>query len=294
MTDIAADKRLYVSKALRKTFGRKVPATTWPELATDYDERRRYLATYDTVTASGGGRKCSIYFRFAEDWSQRPVNIESATTFSLSARRSGGNGRGASVLTMVRWLAEQPAVLIAAVPVGPDEVALHGADGVATVTRKGRGNGATYRYAVRQGADPLGYQSNDDAQRLMDGGYHLAGMWFAATVGTDAPDIPGQICEMFDTIRAGEIMLFAARDWGFSWKENAGHGSITAADMFVPMVWAGPGIAVSGKVERARTCDVMPTILDVLGVSDRLTDHRPIDGVSLLPKLRRRPVAGSL
>ncbi len=160
--------------------------------------------------------------------------------------------------------------------------------------RKGRGRGATYRYAVREGSDPLGYQSDEAARALMDGGFHSADAWFSATAGTDAPDLPGQICEMFDSHRAGDVMLFAARGWGFSWWENAGHGSITADDMFVPMVWAGPDIAVGGKVDGARTCDIMPTILDVLGVLDRLADHPPIDGVSLLGKLRKRQVTGSL
>jgi len=291
MTPIARDKRLYVGKELARQFGRRSPKGSWLELATDYEERRRYLDQFDTLTTAGAGRKCAIYLRFAQRWPERPANVEAATTYSLAAAEAGQDPTGPTVAAMVRWLARQPAVLIATVPVGPDEVALHGAAGVATVTRKGSGTAATYRYTIREGTDPLGYQAHGSSKQLMDGGYHTADDWFEATLGTDAPDIPGQICDMFDSIRAGEIMLFAARGCGFSYLENAGHGSITADDMFVPMVWAGPGIAVGGKVERARTCDVMPTILDVLQVSDRLAGHPPIDGVSLLPQLRVRQVA---
>ncbi|MBN1343140.1 MAG: alkaline phosphatase family protein [Phycisphaerae bacterium] len=291
MTPIARSQRLYVKKALAKQFRRKAPHT-WPEFSTDYHDRKRYLDRYDTIVASGGGRKCAVYLRLDENWTRRPSNVEGATTYCVAEAADGG--AAATVRSIVRWLAEQPAVLIAAVPVGPDEVALHGADGEGVVSRKGAGASATYRYAVRTGSDPLGYSTSGKSAALMDGGYHSADAWFAATVETDAPDIPGQICSMFDTVRAGEIMLFAARGWGFSRVENAGHGSITGGDMFVPMYFAGPDIAVGGKVDRARTCDIMPTILDVLGVSDRLKDHAPIDGVSLLPKLRKGQVAKGL
>ncbi len=100
MTGIGRGKRFYVKKALARQFGKKVPRT-WPELSTDYYERREYLERYDTVVTPGGGRKCAVYFRFAERWSPRPVNVEAGTTYSLSATGSSGDGGGATVLEMV-------------------------------------------------------------------------------------------------------------------------------------------------------------------------------------------------
>jgi arylsulfatase A-like enzyme len=287
IANIDHGQRFNVGKGLTRQFGRKPPATTWPELSTNYYERKEYLDRYDTVVAPDGCRKCAVYLRFAEPWSERPVNVEAASTYALAGRSRGSDGRGPAVEAMAQWLGKQPAVWIAAVPAGPGEVALYGAAGVTVATRRGAGKGATYRYAVRGGADPLGYQGHPVAGRLIDGAFHSADAWFSATVETAAPDIPGQICEMFDSPRAGEIVLFAAAGWGFSQFERAGHGSITAEEMFVPMIWAGPGIAAGGKVVRARNCDVAPTILDILGVSDRLANHPPMDGVSLLPKLRK-------
>lgn len=298
MADVARGHRFYVRSALRRQFGRLAPRS-WPEFERDYETRCAHLNRYDTIVADGGGRKCAVYLRFSEAWSHRPTNVEAAETYAVEPQRRAIGAPavrytpGLPVRRIVRWLAEREEVYVAAVPVGPDTVALHGAHGVAVVERQGAGRSATYRYVIREGGDPLGYTDHPDARRLIDGGFHSADAWLAATVKTDSPDVPGQICEMFDSHRAGDIMLFAATGWAFSWKENAGHGSITAEDMFVPMVWAGPGIGVGAKVERARTCDVMPTILDVLGVSDRLTDHPPIDGVSLLPKLRQTELAGA-
>lgn len=291
MVDIERGHRFYVKSELAGRFGKRVPRT-WPEFSTDYHARREYLDRYDTIVTPGGGRKCAIYLRFGKEWSDRPANIEAATTFTLGGKRNDDAAGNVSVLTMVRWLADHSSVHVAAVPMGPDKVALHAGNGVSVVERKGALQSATYRYTIREGSDPLGYAGSAEAGRLIDGEFHSGDDWFAATVSTDAPDIPGQICEMFDSERTGDIMLFAARGWAFSWKENAGHGSVTAEEMFVPMVWAGPGIAVGGKIDRARTCDVMPTILDLLGVSDRLAKHPPIDGVSLLPKLMASRVVG--
>ncbi len=291
MVHVEPGQKFYVHRALRDRFEKVVPHT-WPEFVTDYELRRAHLERYDTIVTPDGGRKCSVYFRFDDHWRDRPANVEVARTCTLERHKVRSILHpGPSVRKVARWLASQEAVVVAAVPIGPDSVAIYGRVGEAVIDRRGTGRRATYRYRIRRGGDPLGYVFDPQASRLIDDQYHSANAWFDATLKTDAPDFPGQICEVFDTSRAGDIMLFAARGWAFSWKERGGHGSITADDMFVPMVWAGPGIAVGGKVERARTCDVMPTILDVLGELDRLERHEPIDGRSLLPELRARRVA---
>jgi len=286
MVDVAPGQQFDVAKALARQFGRKVPAT-WPELSTNYRERQDYLNRYDTLATPDGVRKCGVYFRFAEDWTERPTHVEAATPSLLGAKRPTADGRSPSVGTIARWLASQPAVWIAAVPVGPNEVALYGAGGVAVVSRKGIGKSAVYRYAVREGTDPLGYQDHPSAGRRVDGGFHSAEDWFDATIETAAPDLPGQICELFDSDRAGEIVLFAASGWGFSTWEHAGHGSITAEEMFVPMIWAGPDIPAGQKLNRARTCDVTPTILEILHAPEQSAVGPPFDGTSLLSRLRK-------
>lgn len=280
MIDIDRKKRFDVSEALKKRFERRVPAT-WMEFSTDYQHRCERLSRYDTVVLSESARKCSIHFRYADDWSVRPGDIMNATPHSLVA------GRKDTVGSMVRYLASQPAVRVVAVPTDKDEVTLYGGRGTARLIRRVLGQQTGYRYDVIDGREPLGYESHAAAVALMDGTYHSRDDWFAATVGTDAPDLPGQLCEMFDTPRSGDVVLFAANGWGLGWVENAGHGSLSAEEMFVPMLWAGPDIAAGAKVSCARVCDVMPTILEIAGVSDRLSRQSPIDGVSLLSKMRR-------
>jgi arylsulfatase A-like enzyme len=91
---------------------------------------------------------------------------------------------------------------------------------------------------------------------------------------------------MFDSERAGSIVFFAAEGWDFSSDDPAGgHGSILAAEMRVPMLFAGPGLSPGGIVPFARTCDLMPTLLGLLGAEPILEDGSrvDIDGINLLP-----------
>ncbi len=281
-------QRLNVKHALARRFGKRVIPATWPEFSTDYTKRKRYLDRYDTIVAPGAGRKCAVYFRFAPRWEDRPEEFHTAPTYRRRGDDEPGQASGPTVDEMARWLASQPAVLVAAVPTGRDRVALHGASGMAIVSRRGLGRSTQYAYRVAEGRDPLGYASHPTAGLLVHRGFHSADAWLEATLRTRTPDVPGQICEMFDTVRAGEIMLFAAPGCGFSTWVNAGHGSITAEEMFVPMVFAGPGIPAGGQIHHARTCDVLPTILDAVGVEPDPRKHLPMDGVSLWQQLKRQ------
>jgi len=89
---------------------------------------------------------------------------------------------------------------------------------------------------------------------------------------------------MFDSYRAGDVVLFAADNWSFGPWLGA-HGSCIARDMHVPLFFAGPGLTGGAAIEHARLVDIMPTILDLLGELQRLSDIDPIDGVSLIDKL---------
>jgi len=97
------------------------------------------------------------------------------------------------------------------------------------------------------------------------------------------PDLPVQLIEMFDSRRAGDIAVFAASGWDFARENVAGHGSVLAEDMAVPLLVAGPGIP-NGTLATARTVDLAPTIVDMLDPARRAL--YPMDGKSILPELR--------
>jgi hypothetical protein len=117
--------------------------------------------------------------------------------------------------------------------------------------------GSCIRYEAVLG-DPLGLGVADfrlDDRDMLD-----------RSRGTDLPDAPRQLLQLFRSARAGDLVLAAGpgADFRGSWEipeHRSGHGSLLAAHMQVP-------IAASIPLPPAalRTVDLMPTILETLGV----------------------------
>jgi hypothetical protein len=84
--------------------------------------------------------------------------------------------------------------------------------------------------------------------------------------GGDLPDAPRQILQLFQSARAGDLVLAAApgADFRGPWEipaHRSGHGSLLAAHMQVPIAASIPLPPTA-----LRTVDLMPTILETLGV----------------------------
>jgi hypothetical protein len=113
------------------------------------------------------------------------------------------------------------------------------------------------RYAPQDG-DPLGlggYVELDDREML------------SRTRETDLPDAPRQLLQLFQSPRAGDVVLAAApgADFRGPWEtpeHRAGHGSLIREHMEVPIA---AGVALPDAP--VRTVDLMPTILERLGVA---------------------------
>ena len=80
------------------------------------------------------------------------------------------------------------------------------------------------------------------------------------------PDLPAQILAYFRSYRAADIAIFATPGWDFGDGKRGGHGGLRGAeDVLVPLLLAGPGIPPRRRVDVARTVDLMPSILALLG-----------------------------
>ena len=86
------------------------------------------------------------------------------------------------------------------------------------------------------------------------------------TLGGEFPDAPRQLLQLFRSPRAGDLVLAArvGSDFRGPWEipeHKSGHGSLIADHMAVP-------IAASVPLPEAplRTVDLMPTMLELLGV----------------------------
>lgn len=111
----------------------------------------------------------------------------------------------------------------------------------------------------------------------------------ARTRETDVPDAPRQLLQLFQSARAGDLVLAASggADFRGPWElpeHRAGHGSLIAEHMEVPIAAsvALPDLPI-------RTVDLMPTILERLDVA--LPAGVVLDGV---PFSKLVTVTGSL
>lgn len=264
-------KVLDVPALLRKNSGRKVVTV---------DDLRRHpklVASAEAVVAHSGSRWVSVHFRKDGDWKNRYFTPygESPVVAPFV------DGAGGS-------LARQPEVELAAGRHDASTIWLRTRRGVGLVSREMRGSARYYRYQPAP-ADALGYMDDPSLRDFVASGMHESREWLEKSVHSGYPDFVPQIVEMFDSPRAGDIVLFASAGSNFSYAEKAGaHGSILPDDMLVPMVLAGPGLPVGRTIPVARTVDVMPTVLDMLALGDRLDAPESLDGISLLP----RAVAG--
>ena len=133
--------------------------------------------------------------------------------------------------------------------------------GVVIRTRSGRARltegAGLVRYSP-EGGDPLGlggYVELDDRDFL------------ARSRETDVPDAPRQLLQLFASPRAGDLVLAAApgADFRGPWEvpeHRAGHGSLIAEHMEVPIA-----ASVALPEVPIRTVDLMPTVLEHLGVA---------------------------
>jgi len=251
----------------------------------EYRDRERFFGMCRAVVVNGGYRRAHIHLRTGEHWFQT-ADFDGIESFVENFGRVKDEKLQKKSLPVL--LAAVPAVRLVAVKVNEDTVELLHRDSVAAATRK-QGWLKQYAYKVFRGVDPLEYTAHRAAKPLVDNGFFTADQWLQATCDSKFPDLVPQIVEMFDSPRAGQIVIFAEQGWDFHQNDLGGHGSVLAQDMLVPMVLAGPRIQVGGKLRTARLVDLMPTIIDMLGCENRLQRCGRLDGKSLMPQLLGTP-----
>ncbi len=89
-----------------------------------------------------------------------------------------------------------------------------------------------------------------------------------------------EVTALFESPRAGDVVVFADDDWVFQSKDCGGHGGASLRERRIPLYIKGPDIKSGTQCDSpVRIIDIMPTIVDMLGMSDCLPDD--LDGESL-------------
>jgi len=268
MADCEKEHNLDLKKLLEQSFHLRL-AMSGPNRKASFTERSRYFRRFDGVLTDGSGRCVALHLKNGPDWSKAagPEQITPIANFL-------GDNAGIAL------------------------VAYRRTNGIVVQNRLGRGliqrqgspaamlDQKQYSYRVIDGGDPLGYNEGLYKNEVLSGEFHTAGTWLKETARSGYPDLPVQIMEMFDSRRAGDIVIFAAQGWNFDKHLIGGHGGVSPEDMLVPMIFAGPGIAPGSHIDTACVVDVAPTVIDMMD-SDKLNGHR-FDGHSLLPAMARQ------
>ena len=244
-------------------------------ITSDYLAAFDYFKNIDAVVIDGSFRRLYVHLKGERGWNY-PVAAD-----DISRLLNGNAGRNRTPL----W--ELPGIELVCTSPASGTVHVFSRRGAGIIERKTEEETTLYRILpgpVEPG-DPLGFSGDAALAAFTQAGWHTSRDWLAATAASAHPDFVPQIVELFDSPRAGDLVVFAAPDWVFSGHGDGEHGSCLPDDMLIPMYFAGPGIPGGTSIPHARLVDVAPTLLDLLDEGDRIKDYR-FDGVSIADHLR--------
>lgn len=273
-----------VARFLHKRLGISVADEQLDEY-TDFGTRTRTYDKHRAVVVVDGERNTRLHLRAGDRWGPRPALDEVLGFHNACGKPADPADRAGNFAEI---LLREPAINHVVVRSGEGEVFVFGKCGRARIRRSLTPDGPYYSYEVVRGDDPLRYDAHPAAGKLRGSIAHSSREWLNATAASDHPDMVPQLVALFDTRRAGDVSLFAAPGWDFSDVHRGNHGGIEREEMIIPFYIAGPGIKPGTKVRAGRVADLVPTVLDLMGLAKRVPEGTRFDGVSLAPELLAR------
>ena len=232
--------------------------------------RRLFYDRFDTVVNDQDGRRASLHFRAAAGWSEAPTPADVAAILTIpSTEQQLWNLPG---VALVAYLAEDGSAV------------LRSARGAARIL----GSGGTGQFPASFAYEPapedvLGYRDDPDLTAFVTAGFHTSREWLVATAAQAYPDLVPHLIPLLHLRRAGQVVLFARAGYSFV-AERGGHGGVTREDRHMTFMLAGPGVPAGRTLATARASDLVPTVLDLLGLSPPA--GVVLDGTSLGPALK--------
>jgi hypothetical protein len=202
---------------------------------------------FDAASMVSGNGMANVYFKNGHGWKGR------TSWESLSVRPD----------RIVERFLEREEVDLLAAQKEDGTIVVKSKRGEAAISGNGR-----IRYVVN-GTDPFGYgrlpETMDDRESLR------------LTEGTDYPDAPVQLLQIFRSRRAGDVILSAAKGSDLRLRyeiheHKSSHGSLHWEHMKVPLI-----TNLKLKEDPIRSVDVFPTVLKLL----RRPIPADIDGVDI-------------
>ena len=225
-----------------------------------------FKGRFEAASMVSGNAMANVYFKNGDGWRGR-------TSWEALQKRSD---------RIVERLGEQPEVDLLMTQKEDGSIRVSSKRGEAVIsdltppsaplscTTQERGWGRGLHYQVI-GSDPFGYHNLPGVMTDRES--------LDLTYGTDYPDAPVQILQIFRSGRAGDLILSAAKGSDLRLRyeiheHKSSHGSLHWEHMKVPLVSNVP--LAPGPI---RSVDVFPTVLKLLGHAV----PREIDGISMTP-----------
>ncbi|MCK4341170.1 MAG: alkaline phosphatase family protein [Phycisphaerae bacterium] len=261
MVDVDPESRIDLTTLIRDHWGRNTTDVMLQDGTRQ--ARRRYYDQFDTVVAFQDGGGASVHFRGASGWdSPPPPEVVERILTSPPEEACLWNIPG---VELVAYLAAD------------DEAVIRSPRGRSRIRRRVGDAGPEYAY-LPELDDVLGYTDELELAAFVAAGYHDSRAWLDATADQMIPDVVPHLIPLLHIRRAGQVVVFTQPGYSFV-HEHGGHGSIHKDTLLMTFYIAGPGIEPGGTIATARSVDLVPTLLDLLGVE---YDEDELDGVSLL------------
>lgn len=144
----------------------------------------------------------------------------------------------------------------------------------------------SYSYRTNHDSDPLGYWNHSQSAGLVNTGFFSDREWLKATFDCDYPNFIPQVSLLLHTKRAGDIIVFANKDWdlkgwriGWNWGRHKGsHGGALKDEICTPLLIGNLNIKTS-ELDFCESTDIVPTILRFLNLD---IDNQNLNGIDLL------------
>ena len=216
---------------------RKIRCHHGPVPGATYADRFEFLDQYDVMLVDGSHRRVMLYLRGEDGWGKRATASQIAAFIGASENQPGPSIEGL------------PAIEFVCRRLGENSVEVRAAAGRLAVERRIAGSLKEYRIVSNgnQTFDLIGPPTSAETEAFDAFGWHDSQAWLRRTARSKHPDFIPQIVELFDSSAAGDVMIFMAHDYVLAGHGGGEHGSCLAADMRIPMYFAGPDLPEIGR-----------------------------------------------
>ncbi|MEW6778029.1 MAG: alkaline phosphatase family protein [Bdellovibrionota bacterium] len=222
----------------------------------------RYWTSANAASMVSGNSMSHLYFKNGKGWMER-------TPFEEL--------NGGSIGNVVDDLLSYESIDLVFGPSADGAVRVKSRRGQARIERKADGQ---FAYRVERGGDPFGYGPLPAVMGEREA--------LAQTFGSQYPDAIVQALQIFDSPRAGDLIICASDGHDLRMhnehpEHRASHGALTRHQMLVPFLTNHPLEAA----EPIRTVDFFPTAFGLLGWDMPAV----LDGIDLVEAARKKKAA---